>query len=44
MFQVETRMNFGDELPARIGIQREVGEDWRGGNAPWSIARKSVVD
>ena len=37
-------MNFGDELPVRVKAQREVGEDQRGGNVPWSIAMKSVVD
>ena len=30
MFQVDTRMNFGDELPARVGSQRGRGpEKWK---------------
>jgi hypothetical protein len=41
MFQVETRINFGEELPAS---HSEGG--WKHGdiNVPWSVATKSVVD
>jgi len=41
IFQVETRINFGEELPT--GHWKD---DWSGRDihVPWSIAIKSVVD